>query len=223
VSFISRASGATIFDISPKTLSNLKGIEAIQAVQQTFKICKSMPTPCLIVIQDVDLVYAKKSQPILSTSGGAALDPRTLKRDLGKLMKGLKPVEDGVMVLGLCSSKVNECDPPTLSSAFDLTIWKEWPNYADRYSVISQGINPAIPNAEKDGIASIVAAMASESNSAGLSDITRQFMNRTTGSALKDFARSKFETQTPGASNEKQDSEVIFKTNNLNLSNVDLG
>ncbi|TPX33247.1 hypothetical protein SmJEL517_g03843 [Synchytrium microbalum] len=122
---IASETGAHIFNISPKHISGLYTGKAAttKMIHMVFKVAKANP-PSVIYIDGVEMIFAKKV-PKEDTS-----DPKRLKKDLTKQLKGLE-VSDRVLVVGN-STHPWDGDIKALVPCFDKVLLVPLPDYASR-------------------------------------------------------------------------------------------
>ena len=168
VSYLTTKMGAFLFDLSPKTLEMAKEEyeqDPNQVVIKTFTCARSCGVS-LIVIREMEQIFAKKSN-------STEFDPKTIKKDLTKQMKTLRPV-DKVFVLGLLVNPLDVPDPTTLSGNFDIFLFKPIPGYGDRRSYFQTHLPESLISNRKE-IASVLASMSEYGNSDSLNELTEKF------------------------------------------------
>ncbi|KAJ3116840.1 Dynein regulatory complex protein 11 [Phlyctochytrium bullatum] len=157
VNAIAAEAGAYLFNLSPKnTMGQFVGKPNVtKMLHMVFKVAKAHP-PSIIYIDNIEMVFAKKV-PKDDTS-----DPKRIKKDLLKNVKGLKP-EDRVILL--CTSwKPWEGEAKAMLPLFSKCLMSPKPDYSSRLIIWRHFIHRKAGNSWKNVNISLLTRM-----SAGLS------------------------------------------------------
>lgn len=121
--------GAQIFNLSPhNTVGEFSGkAGAAKLVHMVFKVARAQ-SPSIVFIDGFEMIFAKKvPKDDLS-------DPKRIKKDLLKALKGLKGGPERVLFIG-SSSKPWEGEAKTMLPLFDKMLFCPLPDYGARYLV----------------------------------------------------------------------------------------
>ncbi|KND02216.1 uncharacterized protein SPPG_02701 [Spizellomyces punctatus DAOM BR117] len=145
--------GAWLFNLTPRnTAGQYVGKSNVaKMVHMVFKVAKAHP-PSIVYIDNVEMIFAKKV-PKDDTS-----DPKRIKKDLLKAVKGLKPV-DRVMVMGT-SNKPWDGDVKAMMPVFGKQLPVPAPDYPSRNALWTYFIGRRIPAAVKDIDISLLTRMS---------------------------------------------------------------
>ncbi|KAJ3355843.1 Dynein regulatory complex protein 11 [Entophlyctis luteolus] len=151
--------GAHLFNLSPRnTAGQYIGKQNVtKMVHMVFKVAKANP-PAVIYIDNVEMIFAKKVPKDDTT------DPKRIKKDLLKQMKGLK-LEDRVIVMAT-SYKPWDGDVKAIVPVFGKILYAPKPDYGSRFLIWREFIGRKAPLQAKDINYSLLARM-SDSLSAG--------------------------------------------------------
>ncbi|KAI9336953.1 hypothetical protein BDR26DRAFT_864270 [Obelidium mucronatum] len=159
VNAVATEAGAQLFNLSPRnTAGQFVGKQNVtKMVHMVFKVAKANP-PAVIYIDNAEMIFAKKVPKDDTT------DPKRIKKDLLKQMKGLK-VEDRVIVMAT-SYKPWDGDIKALIPPFGKILYAPKPDYGTRFTIWREFISRKAPIQAKEINYSLLARM-SEGLSAG--------------------------------------------------------
>lgn len=126
---VATETGAQIFNLSPKnTIGEFSGKSgAARLVHMVFKVARAQ-APSIVFIDGIEMIFAKK------VPKDDVSDPKRIKKDLLKALKGLKGGSDHVLVVG-SSSKPWEGEAKTMLPLFNKMLFCPLPDYGTRYLV----------------------------------------------------------------------------------------
>ncbi|KAH6596541.1 hypothetical protein BASA61_003469 [Batrachochytrium salamandrivorans] len=118
--------GAQILNLTPRNTANqFQGkANVTKMVHMAFKVAKSQ-SPSIIYIDNIEMVFAKKVPKDDST------DPKRIKKDLIKNLKGLRETPEHVLLIG-SSSKPWDADTKAMMPLFDKIMYCPKPDYSSR-------------------------------------------------------------------------------------------
>ncbi|KAJ3318253.1 Dynein regulatory complex protein 11 [Blyttiomyces sp. JEL0837] len=159
VNAIASETGAYLFNLSPRnTAGQFVGKPNVtKMVHMVFKAAKANP-PSIIYIDNAEMIFAKK------VPKDDQSDPKRIKKDLLKNMKGLKP-EDRVMLIGT-SWKPWDADLKAMLPIFSKILFTPKPDYSSRFIIWRDLITKKASNHAKYVNVSLLSRM-SEGLSAG--------------------------------------------------------
>lgn len=146
--------GAYVFNLSPRvTAGNYVGkANVTKMIHMAFKVAKAHP-PSIVYIDNIEMVFIKK------VPKDDQSDPKRIKKDLLKTIKGLKG-SDRVMVIGT-SYKPWDGEAKAMLPVFDKILNCPIPDYASRYVLWEEFIRKRAPNAQYNLNVSLITRMSS--------------------------------------------------------------
>ncbi|KAJ3076108.1 Dynein regulatory complex protein 11 [Podochytrium sp. JEL0797] len=159
VNAVATEAGAQLFNLSPRnTAGQFVGKQNVtKMIHMVFKVAKANP-PAVIYIDNAEMIFAKKVPKDDTT------DPKRIKKDLLKQMKGLK-VEDRVIVMAT-TYKPWDGDAKALIPPFGKILYAPKPDYGTRFAIWREFVARKAP-AQAEQINYSLLARMSEGLSAG--------------------------------------------------------
>ncbi|KAJ3030613.1 UNVERIFIED_CONTAM: Dynein regulatory complex protein 11 [Siphonaria sp. JEL0065] len=153
VNAVATEAGAQLFNLSPRnTAGQFVGKQNVtKMVHMVFKVAKANP-PAIVYIDNAEMIFAKKVPKDDTT------DPKRIKKDLLKQMKGLK-VEDRVIVMAT-SYKPWDGDIKALIPPFGKILYAPKPDYGTRFTIWREFISRKTPVQAKEINYSLLARMS---------------------------------------------------------------
>ncbi|CAB0029137.1 unnamed protein product [Trichogramma brassicae] len=131
VSAVCHELGATLFDLTPANLAGkYPGKSGLVMLLHLISKVSRLLQPSVIFMEGAEKPFVKKVPKTDRT------DPKRLKKDLAKLVKGIGP-EDRVIVIGTSRSPW-EADQKLMYQAYDKVIYVPRPDYGSMYSGLSR-------------------------------------------------------------------------------------
>ncbi|KAJ3249433.1 Dynein regulatory complex protein 11 [Chytriomyces hyalinus] len=128
VNAVATEAGAHLFNLTPRNTAGqyVGKANVTKMVHMVFKVAKANP-PAIIYIDNVEMIFAKKVPKDDTT------DPKRIKKDLLKQMKGLK-TEDRVIVMAT-SYKPWDGEAKALMPVWSKILYTPKPDYGSRFSI----------------------------------------------------------------------------------------